>query len=229
MNESSEIVVAKHPNDKRFRDLSGQKFFRWTALSYAGKIKGSLRWNCLCECGRFGIIASTHLTRGNSKSCGCFNRDSLIVRSRRHGWSRLLVPREPEYNVWCHIKARCLNPKDKSFDDYGGRGIKVSERWMKFENFIEDMGTRPSSLHSIDRLDNDGDYEKENCRWRTKTEQARNKRNTRRITLWGFTGTIMQIVERFRIDEALLHSRFYGNAMHLYPSHPPCAIPDNEA
>ncbi len=124
------------------------------------------RMLCRCECGKEISVRLISLRRGNTKTCGC-------VRIK-HGGTYT-----KEYRAWWDMQQRCNNPRHDRYASYGGRGIKVCEAWREFENFIRDMGTRPSSDHSIDRTDNDGNYEPGNCRWATRSEQQRNTRRTR--------------------------------------------------
>lgn len=152
-------------------NLGGKKFGRLLVISEAGRNHDSrVLWNCLCDCGKTKIVLSSHLLRGAIRSCNCL-RDETVRRARTHGYSRT-----PIYEIWCGMIKRCRNPKTQFYPYYGGRGIKVCERWDRFENFLEDMGQRPSPLHSIDRKDVNGNYEPGNCEWSTATKQARNTR-----------------------------------------------------
>lgn len=125
--------------------------------------------SCLCECGNQSIENYYSVKYRHTKSCGCLRLEFM----KTHGlW------RTSEYRTWDGMKQRCLNPNSKGYENYGGRGIKVCDRWLIFENFIADMGNKPTKFHSIDRIDNYGDYEPSNCRWATLTVQNSNKRPT---------------------------------------------------
>lgn len=147
---------------------------------------GNLIWLCQClACGREWEIPGIAIRSRPLRSCGC---QKHVRRSNnfKHGHTWPVVSKE--YGIWGQMISRCHNPKVKCFPDYGGRGIKVCDRWRySFENFIADVGPRPSPKHSLDRKDNDGDYCPENCRWATRKDQGNNTRKTRFITANGIT------------------------------------------
>ncbi len=160
------------------RDLTGQRFGRLVAVERNGKDANfKTRWLCRCDCGKLHTVTGTNLTRGNTVSCGCHR----LEYHTSHGMSKTKV-----YSVWCSMIGRCENRSDKAYKNYGARGIKVCERWKKFENFISDMGDRPSNF-TIERIDNNGDYTPDNCVWADHHKQSRNKRNNRLYTVNGET------------------------------------------
>ena len=163
----------------RLIDLSGRVFGRWTVLRRAFRDdQGKTWWTCRCACGAVHDVNGCHLRDGRSKQCkSCVRRTHGATRGRRP---------TTEYVVWSSMIARCHNPENRRYADYGGRGITVCARWRdSFDAFLADMGPRPSPDHSIDRVENGKGYEPSNCRWATSTQQNRNRRDTRTITAFG--------------------------------------------
>lgn len=164
-----------------------------------------LYWEVQCDCGVKKEVLWTSLHSKKTKSCGCLHRDSpLHYYHITHG-----LTNSPTYHCWRGILARCATPSHRSYANYGGRGIGVCERWLDFENFFQDMGHRPSEKHSLDRIDNDGNYCPENCRWAEPKEQQRNKRNTRFVHYNGRTIPIQQACEEAGILSATVYSRVH--------------------
>jgi hypothetical protein len=176
-----------------FRDLTGLKFGRLTALS-GYRVNGKFRYECKCDCGNSVVLDAGVLTRsyGNTTSCGCYSSEVHADVARRlhttHG-KTAGGKQSKAYKSWAAMKKRCYNEKDKSFHHYGGRGIFVCERWHIFENFLSDMGEPDAGL-SIERVDNNGPYSPDNCRWATQREQTQNTRRTRYVCFKGVTKPI---------------------------------------
>jgi len=190
----------------KFIDLTGKKFGRWTVLKRAENKGNYIRWKCLCDCGAIRIVNGNSLKRGISKSCGCISSEITAERNRKHGMSKT-----PEYRVWTHMTQRCTNKTDGSYKNYGARGIKVCDRWLhSFENFYADMGKRPTEKHSIERKNNNGDYEPDNCKWATKKEQCNNRRSSHMLTLNGETKTMSQWSDITGISIGTLWARIEG-------------------
>ena len=190
-------------------DLSGKKFNMLTivedAEDYISPIgKRFVRVKALCDCGNYTIANKSAIKNGTLKSCGCLHKKSIT----KHGLSKT-----PAYRRWGSIKARCNNKNSNHYADYGGRGIKVCRRWLKFDNFQDDMGERPKGT-SIDRINNNGNYEPSNCKWSTKKEQSNNRRNNIVIKYKGNEKTITEWARHFKINESTFYYR-YKNKMPL--------------
>ena len=142
---------------------------------------------CACDCGREKVIFVDNLNSGYTTSCGCVRRQRIALALYKHGSCE-----DTEYWTWCSMKNRCFNPNEWHYHRYGGRGITICERWMTFANFLEDMGRRPTPTHTLERRDNNGNYEPSNCRWATPMEQANNRSTSRWVTVDGQTLTVAQ-------------------------------------
>lgn len=185
-------------------DLFGNKFGRLTVIRKIDKNKwGNSRWLCLCDCGKEKIIRGSHLKNGHTKSCGCLHKDIMT----KHGHKKKNQPSKT-YRSWNSMIQRCINPKDTAYRNYGGRGITVCKRWRKFENFLEDMGVLPEG-HQIDRINNDMNYCKANCRWVTSKINNRHKRNNLYFIYKNKTQLLIEWAEEVGIPYDTLWNRIF--------------------
>ena len=203
----SRITRFGDPELKRL-DLTGKVYGRLTVIEFSHSTSNyQSLWRCKCDCGNETLTCTANLNNGKCKSCGCIRKGLNAT----HGMTGT-----PEYMAWASLRGRCNNLKDKGYCHYGGRGIKCCERWDKFENFYEDMGPRPSDKHSIDRIDNDGNYEPNNCRWATREVQMSNRRRGKS----GFVGVEVQqnktstsYMARIVIDHKRMSLGTYSDAL----------------
>lgn len=185
-------------------NISGNRYGMLTAVEFVGLDRHrKARWKCRCDCGSETVVEMSSLKSGNTQSCGCLHRKRCAERLSTHGRSK-----SPEYLSWIAMKARCGNPHHKDWKHYGGRGITVCIRWAEsFEQFLADMGTQPAGKNTIERIDTNGNYCKENCRWASQKEQTRNKRNNRVLTHQGVTKTLAEWAEEIGVCQKRLSRR----------------------
>jgi len=190
----------------RFIDLTGQRFGRLTVLGFGGMTttpNGARHaaWDCICDCGRTCKGRGVMLRHGHKKSCGCLQPEVVAKLRKTHGQSRL-----PEFKVWTQMRARCLGDADSHL--YRDKGISVCDRWREsFENFLADMGPKPSPRHSIDRIDSNGNYEPANCRWALPVVQANNTSRNVNLTYAGETMSAAQWADRFNLKRSTVYAR----------------------
>ena len=179
--------------------LTGQVFGRWTVIERRQNKGRRVQWLCRCECGNTGLVMSNNLVSGISRSCGCFHIDTITT----HGKCKTT-----EYPTWVSMKSRCYTKSNIGFPYYGGRGIIVCDRWLhSFENFLTDMGHKPGAGYSLDRIDPNGNYCPENCRWSTREVQDNNRRSNTILTFDGKTQTVAQWAREKGIHKTTLLGR----------------------
>jgi hypothetical protein len=188
-----------------FKNLTGQKFNKLTVIDRtANRVKPSGKqvamWLCQCDCGKYVTVASGDLKSGHTKSCGC------IMKNNKNGVTHGMC-HSRAYRSWRNMRDRCFNPKYKSYKDYGGRGITVCEKWLAFEGFWEDMYEGYADNLTLDRIDNDKNYEPGNCRWITNAEQQANKRCNHLIEINGEIKPLATWAKITNIKESTLFNR----------------------
>lgn len=192
-----------------FIDIQGQFFGRLKVIERCVESSKRVRWICQCSCGEKVAVDGSKLRNGHTQSCGCLQKERASSANKIHGHSS--YPNKgrstKEYNTWSLMRKRCESEKCAEYHLYGGRGIYVCERWMNFENFLSDMGQAPSAKHSIDRIDFDGPYSPDNCRWADAKTQNRNRRITVFLTCNGVTKSVGEWSDVTGLDYKLIHAR----------------------
>lgn len=182
-------------------DKVGKRYGRLVVQAYLGRSF----WRCLCDCGKESRVKTDVLNSGKTRSCGCLHADTTRARSLRHGHSpRIKITRE--YGAWVNMRQRCTNPNVKNYPHYGGRGIRVCERWQVFEDFLADMGPQPLG-ETLERIDVNGDYEPRNCIWADYKAQQNNRRNNHLLTFNGETLGVTEWERRTTISRHTLLAR----------------------
>lgn len=184
-----------------FVDLTRRKINKWTVIKIAQRRRRVIYWLCECECGTVRAVGGGNLRSGRSKGCGCDRRGGFLPT---HGKTGTKIHR-----TWGMMRSRCANQKLASWKNYGARGIRVCKRWDRFENFYADMGEPPTANHSIERINNDGNYEPGNCRWATREEQNRNTRRTRFYEMNGVKKTPAEWAEAHGLPAKAVRKRLW--------------------
>lgn len=201
----SELVFFQKPKNPKFQDLTGQRFGKLIVIDFAMIENKRTFWFCKCRCGIITKVNAGNLKKGHTISCGCLQKQRTKEAKTTHG-HKTNGKESITYRTWASMIDRCKNHNNKQFNDYGGRGITVCERWQKFENFLADMGERPEGM-TIERIENDKGYYKENCRWATRKEQQNNTRTNRFLTYNGKTQTLAQWADETGFKETTISRR----------------------
>lgn len=192
----------------KYIDITNKRFGRLVAIKPCEKTKHGWKWLCKCDCGNSSIVLKHLLTSGHTTSCGCYHKERTRQAHYKNGESHTRL-----YKVWLGMKGRCENPKDKSYIDYGNRGISVCEEWQDYMVFKSwayangyDENAKPGDC-TIDRIDNNGNYEPDNCKFSNVKEQANNRRSSRMITFRGETLSIAGWAEKTGLRHGLILNR----------------------
>jgi hypothetical protein len=202
--------MSHHTTRRRatLKDETGNRYGRLTVIEQAPppehlKCQDSAYWRCHCECGNIVVVLGASLRKGNTASCGCLQRAAAASAATTHG-----MYKSAEYRSWQGMKARCHDPANKAYFNYGARGVAVCDRWRNsFAAFLEDMGPKPSPTHSLDRIDNNGDYSPDNCRWATREQQQNNLRTNRMLTYNGKTQSLSRWAKELGIRRKTIGNR----------------------
>jgi len=195
--------------NKPKKDLTNKVFGRLIVIRHHEIRNGTWYWLCLCRCGDQTIVRGSHLTDGGTKSCGCLCTDNVRKANTKHGMSFT-----PTHYSWSGMKTRCLNKNSVDYENYGGRGIKICNEWLKFDNFYEDMGERPEGK-TLERVCNDGDYNKYNCVWATIQEQNDNRSVSLSLTFNDKTMTFKKWADSLGLKYDTLWKRIYVSGWSL--------------
>ncbi|RLD00172.1 MAG: hypothetical protein DRI65_16635 [Chloroflexota bacterium] len=189
----------------KLKDMTDLVFGRLTVIERVpNESNRQARWLCECACGNTTVVQGGNLRGEHTTSCGCYNAEQVVSRFTKHDMAGT-----PEYQAWTKMKLRCYSKQNPKYPTYGARGIAVCDRWLEsFDNFFADMGIRPDNT-SIDRINNEGDYTPENCRWATPTEQARNTRRNVNLSFNGKTQCISAWAEELGIKKGTIQARLY--------------------
>lgn len=216
MNKTSKypLIAQAMPTDPRFIDRTGARFGRLVVMAYAGKRGASHYWACNCDCGASVILFGGNLSRGASTSCGCRRAEVSRETSTTHDESGSRL-----YRTWKNIRTRCNNQHNSSYPNYGGRGILLAPEfndYIVFRRYVStELGPRPTSKHSLDRIDNNRGYEPGNLRWATAKEQANNRRSNLTISLFGIPTKMTEVCEIFGLPYRLVMERINRNGWPL--------------
>lgn len=216
----NDIQFHSLPTNPKFKDLTDQRFIRWLVLGYAGVSGNISQWWCRCDCGIIKKVFGTHLRTQKSGSCGCLSRENTISRETIHNDSHSV-----EHIAYRACRGRCNNQNNPRYKDYGGRGIEF--RFDSYSSFLAELGRKPSKHHSVDRIDNNGHYEKGNVRWATQKEQNRNTRKNHYLVINGERKCLSEWAEQFGIDEGVIERRInylkWCNACAVLPKYSRCS------
>lgn len=190
------------PVAARCIDLTNIRFGRLLVLSRVENTSsGQARWKVRCDCGVTKDVRGQALREGLTLSCGCLNAENAAKLKTTHGFSK-----HSAFKTWKAMVARCSNPEDKDYAGYGGRGVLVCAEWLDVANFVRDMGEKPAGM-SLDRINNDEGYCRNNCRWATSTEQGSNKRNNNNVVIHGKALCLAAVSRKYGIPESTLRNR----------------------
>lgn len=199
------IYNSKWP--ERAKEIIGKKYHRLTAIEFVGLKKSRPYFKFKCDCGKIIIRDIYDLTHRTTKSCGCLKHENDVRRLFKHGHGRIM---NGAYRIWMGMNNRCNCKTNKHYKNYGGRGIEVCEKWSGhngFSNFLSDMGERPSKNHTIERIDNNGNYETFNCKWALQCEQTRNRRTSVIIEINGESKCLIDWAKFYKIDKSTVANR----------------------